>query len=88
MIGMQTVSLIWFGRLSPLSAEVGTVWQIESQGCELGALLDELAESALQLRQVMQSEHFKVAINDALVEPTAWVYPGDRVALLPPVTGG
>lgn len=85
---MQDISLLWFGRLSSLGAEVGTVWQIEGRGCELEALLAELAESAPQLRQVIESEHFKVAINDVLVERTAWVHPGDRVAMLPPVTGG
>lgn len=88
MIGVQNISLLWFGRLSALAVEVGTVWQIEGHGCELEALLAELAESTPQLRQVMASEHFKIAINDTLVDRSAWVHPGDRVAMLPPVTGG
>ncbi len=55
---------------------------------QISGVLALLSATSPQVQQALAGREVLAALNQQLVASTAWVSPGDEVALFPPVTGG
>lgn len=55
---------------------------------QISGVLVLLSAKSPQVQQALAGREVLAALNQQLVASTAWVSPGDEVALFPPVTGG
>lgn len=81
------ITITYFGNLKQLQP-TGTE-SLEWQEASTDALLDLLRQRSPEWAEALAPERiFKIAINQQLQHTNAVVKDGDRVAILPPVTGG
>lgn len=55
---------------------------------QIPGLLALMSAQCPQVQQALAGREVLAAVNQQLVGSSAWVSPGDEVALFPPVTGG
>jgi molybdopterin converting factor subunit 1 len=80
-----TIAILYFAALRELLGRSEEVVELPGS-LTLRALADRLVELHPELRPHLPSVRF--AINETFVDWAATVSAGDRVALLPPVSGG
>ena len=83
---MNTVRVLFFGKLADLVTESEFRQQIES-----GTLVSDVYEKLARqypLQPLAQKPNIKVAVNRRLSDWDQPLSPGDELAFLPPVTGG
>jgi len=81
----MTIVVLYFAALRELLGKSEELMELPA-ALAIHALAKRLAERHPALRPHLGSVRF--AINETFVDGHALVSPGDRVALLPPVSGG
>jgi sulfur-carrier protein len=82
----MTVVVLYFAALRELLGSSEERIELPAERLSIGDLAEQLMERHPGLRPHLPSVRF--AINETFVAATATVSDGDRVALLPPVSGG
>ena len=89
VVEFAVVRVLFFGRLRD---QVGEAERDVALGdaVELARFRDFAAAGDADLAEALAAPHIRVAINAALIAPTAaaMVAPGDEVAFMPPFSGG
>jgi molybdopterin converting factor subunit 1 len=82
----MAVVVLYFAALRELLARSEERIELPAKHLSIGDLAEQLVERHPELRPHLPSVRF--AINETFVASSATVSDGDRVALLPPVSGG
>lgn len=82
----MTIAVLYFAALRELLGRSEEAVELAAGPFTIRTLADQLVQLHPELRPHLPSVRF--AINEAFVDLGATVSPGDRVALLPPVSGG
>jgi molybdopterin converting factor small subunit len=84
---MTNIEIEMCGRLADLTSR-SLLLAFPDDGLNAGALLERVVGEFPQLGTMVASGRVKLCVNEALVACDFRVRAGDRVALLPPVSGG
>lgn len=76
-----------YGKLADPCGRIVTI-ALPAAGCSTAELPALVGQHHPALAQLLAATRVRVSLNDSLVTAAARVQPGDRVALLPPVSGG
>jgi len=82
----MAIEVLYFAALRELLGRSEEVVELPAGSLSIRTLADHLALLHPELRPHLPSVRF--AINETFVDSAAAVSAGDRVALLPPVSGG
>ena len=89
LVEFALARVLFFGRLRDQAGEAERDVALRD-AVELARFRDFAAAGDANLAEALAAPHIRVAINAALIAPTAaaMVAPGDEVAFMPPFSGG